>query len=40
MKLNDYNDYRDYSVKIYDLSMAMSVLSWDQEINNDAKKWK
>ena len=31
MKLNDYNDYRDYSVKIYDVSMAMSVLSWDQE---------
>ena len=31
MKLKDYNDYRDYSVKIYDVSMAMSVLSWDQE---------
>ena len=31
MKLDDYNDYRDYSVKIYDVSMAMSVLSWDQE---------
>jgi len=29
--MNNYNDYKEYSVKIYDVSMAMSVLSWDQE---------
>ena len=29
--MNNYNDYKEYSVKIYDVSMAMAVLSWDQE---------
>ena len=29
--MNNYNDYKEYSVKIYDVSMAMGVLSWDQE---------
>ena len=31
MKLENYNDYKEYSVKIYDISMSMSVLNWDQE---------
>ena len=31
MKLENYNDYIEYSVKIYDISMSMSVLNWDQE---------
>lgn len=31
MKLENYNDYKEYSVKIYDIRMSMSVLNWDQE---------
>ena len=31
MKLENYQDYKKYSVKIYDIYMAMSVLNWDQE---------
>ena len=31
MKLENYKDYRNYSVKIYDIQMSMSVLSWDRE---------
>ena len=31
MILVNYNDYKEYSVKIYDIRMAMSVLNWDQE---------
>ena len=29
--MENYNDYKKYSVKIYDVYMAMSVLNWDQE---------
>ena len=29
--MNNYNDYKEYSVKIYDVSMAMAVLSLEQE---------
>ncbi len=31
MKLENYQDYKKYSIKIYDIYMAMSVLNWDQE---------
>ena len=33
MRLENYKDYRDYSVKIYDIKMSISVLSWDRETN-------
>ena len=29
--MENYNDYKEYSVKIYDIRMAISVLNWDQE---------
>ena len=29
--MNNYNDYKEHAVKTYDVYMAMSVLSWDQE---------
>ena len=29
--MKNYKDYKEYAVKTYDVYMAMSVLSWDQE---------
>ena len=29
--MKDYNDYINYTRKIYDIYMSMSVLHWDME---------
>ena len=40
--MKNYNDYINYSKKIYDIHMSMSVLNWDMETHmpNNGNKFR